>query len=331
VPPVLRSTIAEPSKAASGAPPAYKPPPPAAAVLATVSAAAAVAAAGVASATVAEKTYEVNAARIELETASKSHVETKSDEAARARSRMNLAPPPPPPTVQTKNVVTTAAPVAKVTPPLPVPKGWVASVSKEGIRYYINLQTGHTQWLHPQGLAEPGLPYGWTKVENHPTMGTFYMDHINKRCSRQPPSEGTKNGPAEPELVVHPEMAPSAQEEEGDSGSSVPLSQVWRRRLSQTGESPDRNAAGGSRPARSLFEIPKGLAPVDTEEEDGDGGEPSRGRTGPVRRGSQRRGSQRRKAPVVREVVRYRLQDGTVLFLEYVSCVCVCMCVMECV
>uniref|UniRef100_A0A915PF53 Uncharacterized protein n=1 Tax=Setaria digitata TaxID=48799 RepID=A0A915PF53_9BILA len=64
----------------------------------------------------------------------------------------------------------------------PLPPNWEIAYSDQGEKYFVDHNTGTTQWEDPRDL-----PDGWEKV-NDGIYGTFYVDHVNKRTQYERPS-----------------------------------------------------------------------------------------------------------------------------------------------
>ncbi|GMT25321.1 hypothetical protein PFISCL1PPCAC_16618 [Pristionchus fissidentatus] len=56
----------------------------------------------------------------------------------------------------------------------PLPPNWEVAYADNGEKYFIDHNTGTTQWNDPREL-----PSGWEQVDD-PVYGTFYVDHLNK-------------------------------------------------------------------------------------------------------------------------------------------------------
>lgn len=63
----------------------------------------------------------------------------------------------------------------------PLPPNWEIAYSEQGEKYFINHNSGTTQWEDPRDLPE-----GWEKVDDG-IYGTFYVDHVNKRTQYERP------------------------------------------------------------------------------------------------------------------------------------------------
>ncbi|XP_055930097.1 membrane-associated guanylate kinase, WW and PDZ domain-containing protein 1-like isoform X2 [Argiope bruennichi] len=76
----------------------------------------------------------------------------------------------------------------------PLPENWEKAYTEDGEPYYIDHNTGTSQWLDPrprnkkpvEECKENELPYGWEKI-NDPHYGTYYIDHVNKRTQYENP------------------------------------------------------------------------------------------------------------------------------------------------
>ncbi|GIY15251.1 membrane-associated guanylate kinase, WW and PDZ domain-containing protein 1 [Caerostris extrusa] len=76
----------------------------------------------------------------------------------------------------------------------PLPENWERAFTEDGEPYYIDHNTGTSQWLDPrprnkkpvEECKENELPYGWEKI-NDPHYGTYYIDHVNKRTQYENP------------------------------------------------------------------------------------------------------------------------------------------------
>ncbi|MCP9266461.1 Membrane-associated guanylate kinase, WW and PDZ domain-containing protein 3 [Dirofilaria immitis] len=67
----------------------------------------------------------------------------------------------------------------------PLPPNWEIAYSDQGEKYFVDHNTGTTQWEDPRNL-----PDGWEKV-NDGIYGTFYVDHVNKRTQYERPSSSS--------------------------------------------------------------------------------------------------------------------------------------------
>ncbi|VDP13765.1 unnamed protein product, partial [Onchocerca flexuosa] len=67
----------------------------------------------------------------------------------------------------------------------PLPPNWEIAYSDQGEKYFVDHNTGTTQWEDPRDL-----PDGWEKV-NDGIYGTFYVDHVNKRTQYERPSSSS--------------------------------------------------------------------------------------------------------------------------------------------
>uniref|UniRef100_A0A7E4VDH1 WW domain-containing protein n=1 Tax=Panagrellus redivivus TaxID=6233 RepID=A0A7E4VDH1_PANRE len=105
----------------------------------------------------------------------------------------------------------------------PLPPNWEVAYSEHGEKYFIDHNTGTTQWDDPRDL----LPEGWERVYDE-EYGTFYVDHVNKRTQYERPSFGTSNGkgpaPAPPvngNGYHHNQVASSSGQYVNGNGGSI--------------------------------------------------------------------------------------------------------------
>ncbi|XP_054711922.1 membrane-associated guanylate kinase, WW and PDZ domain-containing protein 1-like [Uloborus diversus] len=76
----------------------------------------------------------------------------------------------------------------------PLPENWEKAYTDDGEPYFIDHNTGTSQWLDPRPknkkpvseCDENELPYGWEKIDD-PHYGTYYIDHVNKRTQYENP------------------------------------------------------------------------------------------------------------------------------------------------
>ncbi|XP_071035063.1 membrane-associated guanylate kinase, WW and PDZ domain-containing protein 1 isoform X4 [Parasteatoda tepidariorum] len=76
----------------------------------------------------------------------------------------------------------------------PLPENWEKAYTEDGEPYFIDHNTGTSQWLDPRPknkkpvgeCDEDELPYGWEKIDD-PHYGTYYIDHINKKTQYENP------------------------------------------------------------------------------------------------------------------------------------------------
>lgn len=86
----------------------------------------------------------------------------------------------------------------------PLPNNWEVAYTRDGEQYFVDHNTGRTQWDDPRKMTkalstsrlptnannikneEDDLPPGWEKV-NDPKYGTYYIDHINRRTQYEKP------------------------------------------------------------------------------------------------------------------------------------------------
>ncbi|KAG8191377.1 hypothetical protein JTE90_006121 [Oedothorax gibbosus] len=76
----------------------------------------------------------------------------------------------------------------------PLPENWEKAFTEDGEPYYIDHNTGTSQWLDPRPktkkpaseCGEDELPYGWEKIDD-PHYGTYYIDHVNKKTQYESP------------------------------------------------------------------------------------------------------------------------------------------------
>lgn len=85
----------------------------------------------------------------------------------------------------------------------PLPANWEKAYTERGEVYFIDHNTGTSQWLDPrlskiqkkslEECAEDELPYGWEKIDD-PTYGTYYIDHVNRKTQYENPvTQAKKN------------------------------------------------------------------------------------------------------------------------------------------
>ncbi|KAL3981448.1 PDZ domain (Also known as DHR or GLGF) family protein [Acanthocheilonema viteae] len=67
----------------------------------------------------------------------------------------------------------------------PLPPNWEIAYSDQGEKYFVDHNTGTTQWEDPRDL-----PDGWEKVDDG-IYGTFYVDHVNRRTQYERPSSSS--------------------------------------------------------------------------------------------------------------------------------------------
>uniref|UniRef100_A0A914BVU6 Uncharacterized protein n=1 Tax=Acrobeloides nanus TaxID=290746 RepID=A0A914BVU6_9BILA len=70
----------------------------------------------------------------------------------------------------------------------PLPPNWEIAYSEMGEKYYIDHNSGSTQWEDPREQ----LPEGWERVHDE-KYGVFYVDHVNKRTQYEPPIAATSS------------------------------------------------------------------------------------------------------------------------------------------
>uniref|UniRef100_F1KSV9 Membrane-associated guanylate kinase, WW and PDZ domain-containing protein 1 n=1 Tax=Ascaris suum TaxID=6253 RepID=F1KSV9_ASCSU len=70
----------------------------------------------------------------------------------------------------------------------PLPPNWEVAYSEQGEKYFIDHNSGTTQWEDPRELPE-----GWEKVDDR-VYGTFYVDHVNKRTQYERPCSSGYQG-----------------------------------------------------------------------------------------------------------------------------------------
>ncbi|GMS96717.1 hypothetical protein PENTCL1PPCAC_18892 [Pristionchus entomophagus] len=76
----------------------------------------------------------------------------------------------------------------------PLPPNWEVAYADNGEKYFIDHNSGTTQWNDPREL-----PVGWEQVDD-PVYGTFYVDHVHKLTTYDRPmsngiaANGVKNG-----------------------------------------------------------------------------------------------------------------------------------------
>uniref|UniRef100_A0A0P5MJT4 Membrane-associated guanylate kinase, WW and PDZ domain-containing protein n=1 Tax=Daphnia magna TaxID=35525 RepID=A0A0P5MJT4_9CRUS len=85
----------------------------------------------------------------------------------------------------------------------PLPQNWEKAYTERGEVYFIDHNTGTSQWLDPrlskiqkkslEECAEDELPYGWEKIDD-PTYGTYYIDHVNRKTQYENPVTQAKKG-----------------------------------------------------------------------------------------------------------------------------------------
>lgn len=111
----------------------------------------------------------------------------------------------------------------------PLPDNWEKAYTDKGEPYFIDHNTGTSQWLDPRltknqktvmECDEDELPYGWEKIDD-PHYGTYYIDHVNKRTQYENPV-------VEAKINSH-----SSKEEQQKNGSS------WKNEV--TSHSNDKN------------------------------------------------------------------------------------------
>lgn len=78
-----------------------------------------------------------------------------------------------------------------------LPDDWIKLYDKEtGKYYYACLTTKHTQWLHPSipigTMMENGLPYGWDCNIDPETNEKYYINHVGRFTTWNPPVKQRK-------------------------------------------------------------------------------------------------------------------------------------------
>ena len=73
----------------------------------------------------------------------------------------------------------------------PLPEGWKELVAPNGKKYYACYITKHCQWLHPAiPIGTPmsnGLPYGWEKAVEPETNREYFICHVGRFNTWNPP------------------------------------------------------------------------------------------------------------------------------------------------
>ncbi|XP_065656846.1 membrane-associated guanylate kinase, WW and PDZ domain-containing protein 1 isoform X3 [Hydra vulgaris] len=85
----------------------------------------------------------------------------------------------------------------------PLPINWEIAYTKDGEMYFVDHNSGRTQWEDPRKVKPPSrpsvlppeesLPPGWEKVDD-PKYGTYYIDHVNRKTQYEKPDFPQKNG-----------------------------------------------------------------------------------------------------------------------------------------
>ncbi|XP_057379722.1 membrane-associated guanylate kinase, WW and PDZ domain-containing protein 1-like isoform X1 [Daphnia carinata] len=141
----------------------------------------------------------------------------------------------------------------------PLPQNWEKAYTERGEVYFIDHNTGTSQWLDPrlskiqkkslEECAEDELPYGWEKIDD-PTYGTYYIDHVNRKTQYENPvtqakkggSGGAANETSSPPAPPGTSGLPTGNASSTDSGNSTyPRLKKQQQQQQQSNES----AGGG--------------------------------------------------------------------------------------
>ncbi|KAG8191530.1 hypothetical protein JTE90_019594 [Oedothorax gibbosus] len=78
----------------------------------------------------------------------------------------------------------------------PLPDNWERAFTSNGESYFIDHNTGTSQWLDPrlsriqkktvEDCSDDELPFGWERIDD-PHYGTYYIDHVNRRTQYENP------------------------------------------------------------------------------------------------------------------------------------------------
>nr|XP_042895445.1 membrane-associated guanylate kinase, WW and PDZ domain-containing protein 3 isoform X1 [Parasteatoda tepidariorum]XP_042895446.1 membrane-associated guanylate kinase, WW and PDZ domain-containing protein 3 isoform X2 [Parasteatoda tepidariorum] len=78
----------------------------------------------------------------------------------------------------------------------PLPDNWERAFTSNGEPYFIDHNTGTSQWLDPrlsriqkktvEDCRDDELPFGWERIDD-PHYGTYYIDHVNRRTQYENP------------------------------------------------------------------------------------------------------------------------------------------------
>ncbi|KAK2704383.1 membrane-associated guanylate kinase, WW and PDZ domain-containing protein 1-like isoform X2 [Artemia franciscana] len=78
----------------------------------------------------------------------------------------------------------------------PLPPNWEKAYTERGEVYFIDHNSGTSQWLDPrlarlqkkslEECSDDELPYGWEKIDD-PHYGVYYIDHVNRKTQYENP------------------------------------------------------------------------------------------------------------------------------------------------
>ncbi|KAF8768407.1 Membrane-associated guanylate kinase like protein [Argiope bruennichi] len=85
----------------------------------------------------------------------------------------------------------------------PLPENWEKAFTSNGEPYFIDHNTGTSQWLDPrlsriqkktiEDCGDDELPFGWERIDD-PHYGTYYIDHVNRRTQYENPVIQARKG-----------------------------------------------------------------------------------------------------------------------------------------
>ncbi|GFR06679.1 membrane-associated guanylate kinase, WW and PDZ domain-containing protein 1 [Trichonephila clavata] len=85
----------------------------------------------------------------------------------------------------------------------PLPDNWERAFTSNGEPYFIDHNTGTSQWLDPrlsriqkktiEDCGDDELPFGWERIDD-PHYGTYYIDHVNRRTQYENPVIQARKG-----------------------------------------------------------------------------------------------------------------------------------------